>query len=810
MASNVVDAMGSVDTEQTTVFVSDANVVTSTVMKPMQITSALYKTNDMMTSQSVKAFLAKEVKVTSGVFSTTDTVSTFTPLYNPQNIITTVHSTKLQGYMGFRATVRIRIVFNASRFQMGRYMLVHVPYGGAGTSTKSTDWYNSHTNSKMQRTQLQRVEFDVSCDTEAILEIPYVSALSYFPITALNDANGVGTLGRFCIYPYFPLSVDTGTPTVSYTMYSSFHDVELVGAAVPQSGRMGKTKKNASEQEQKSKQIGPVESVMNVGFQVSSALTTVPLLSHFATPASWIFDALRGTAAHFGWSKPINLSTTNRVVTNYAPYFGSVDNDDMSLPLSSCVSNQVDPALGFSGTDIDEMDFKFIATIPAYFSQVNWATGDAVGATVFSLPIYPGYYANTRATLPAVTDFTPVAFCSNYFRYWRGSLVFKFKFVRTEFHSGRLNFAYFPYDENSSAAAVTSHATSAYLNRHIVDIRECNEVTLTIPYLSSSPWMDSLNDASCGTFICYIEDKLMCPSTVPQYCGILMEIAGGPDIEFAQPVPVNVMPSIRAVPQSGVMSRAEPANECNLVSSSIGGSHVVEDDVINAGFCIGEKISSFRTLVKSFGVCATTAVATSTSYKNFIPFAWSNVTVDLVTPVTPFTTSDLYGTLCSIFLFSRGGVRLKMLVLNDSASTQNVKYLMAYLNPQIYGGGAGTKLLDAAGTTTDAAAANPNEFCLGPKVIARVADGQPLEVSVPQYAKYHSRVNTDHAVSVTNPYSFSKGSLATGTFLDVQPMGVVAFNAYRAMWFRAGADDCNFGGFISIPPMATTAGFATN
>ena len=41
-------------------------------------------------------------------------------------------------------------------------------------------------------------------------------------------------------------------------------------------------------------------------------------------------------------------------------------------------------------------------------------------------------------------EMVPAAYCASMFAYWRGSVDFVFKFVKTDFHSGRLMFVFNP------------------------------------------------------------------------------------------------------------------------------------------------------------------------------------------------------------------------------------------------------------------------------------------------------------------------------------------------------------------------------
>lgn len=810
MSSNVVDGQHQSTTDQTTVFATDATVVTAKVIKPLSMNSALNSSSTIYNAQDIKTFLEKPVQINNGVLSTTDSYSTFVAIDAPSNMFSgTMVVNKLDGFLGYRCTLKFRIVFNATRFQMGRYMLAWVPSGGMPTTTGNFPLtYTAYTNTLTQRTQLQRVEFDLSCDTEATIEIPYTSCLNYIPTAGKNSTEKIGNLGRLRLYPYVPLTVDSGTPTVGYVIYGSMHDVELVGAAVPQAGPKSRVTKRGSpsEQEQKDAGIGPVQSVMKIGLDVSSALAKVPILSEFALPASWIFDALHGTAAHFGWSKPTNLAVPSRMNQVYAPYLGSVDEADSGFPLSAVSTNFVDPALGFSSTDIDELDFKTFCTIPAYISQFTWPTSSGVSTLLASFPVSPSTYFNSRPTqLPGALDYTPICFAAQYFKYWRGSMVFRFKIVRTEFHSGRLSFAFFPNEFMASTPSVPNFGTAHYVNRHIVDIRESNEVVLTIPYVNSAPWLELEDNASTGTLAIYVEDKLVAPSTVPQLAIILVEVAGGPDTEFSVPIPAGLTPGLKAVPQSGEITRE--VNVCNIVNANIGGSGPNEDDVVNSAMCIGEKVSSFRALVRHFNSLPQKGLAnlSNSVFHYFVPFGTPWWTFDVTISSAPHFCSDLYGTLSSIFLFSRGGVRLKGLPINIAASDILIKNTMCYLVPLSrttadilhISGGATTGL---GGTTI-----NAGLFSNGPKVFARMSDGQPWEITVPQYHRYHSRVNQDHITDAVN-YTTARPSLSTSFAVETQVLGATADGVPKIQMLRAGADDCNFGVFISIPPMVKDFG----
>jgi len=143
--------------------------------------------------QDIAEFLAKPYPLYNGTFSGTDNSGTFPLTDCLTNFFThPIYSNKVSGFLGIRATFVLRLQVNAERFQQGRYLLCFAPLmtnsasGYPGSLPRLTQVRATPTNV----TQLPKVELDLNCDTEAILEIPYVSPYSHY-----NLLTGVGDHG---------------------------------------------------------------------------------------------------------------------------------------------------------------------------------------------------------------------------------------------------------------------------------------------------------------------------------------------------------------------------------------------------------------------------------------------------------------------------------------------------------------------------------------------------------------------------------------------------------------------------------------
>lgn len=783
-------------TNATTTFVSDAGVVTALESHAKGPTLSLAKKSQVPNVEDIKSFLAKPIRLYSNSFSSADTVSSFPAIFPMETFINTpLIGRKLEGFLGIRATVVLRLVVNGNRFQQGRYMLTWVPFGGEANTTKRLAFYNAHISTLRQRSQLHRVEVDINCDTEAVLVIPFSSALNWFPIKAYSGTNA-GPLGAITLFPYVNLASAGGSTVANFTLYGHLEDVELFGATVPQMGKRSVTrvvKRNASEMEAKSANIGPVESVMSTMTNVSNALSTVPMFTPFAKPASWVFEALTGVAASFGWSKPTNLAPAHRMIINSAPYMGSVNNDDYSLPMTLDVKNYVEPvSLGL--VPQDELDFTSIVSIPSYFVTIPWDNTQTAGTLLHRSTVYPGASVLTTG---GVTHHTPLSFVASFFNFWRGSYHYKIKIVKTEFHSGRISINFNP--TNTTGTTTTgSFANAPYLAREVFDIRECNEINIVVPYCAASPYLNTgfgiarSGQTATGDFEIWVEDPLVAPATVSSTISFIVEVSGGTDMEFAYPNITAQTPTYDVVPQMGDRVR----NDCAVDSANLAlSTHI--DDIEASSKCIGERIRSFRSLLRAYSAVVPRVAETAAKFWTIESF---NVPVTTTTTPSPYV-SDLFGTLHGVFLYSRGGVR--WLLIDQDAATAPTQTGVVLVTRSTTSGQQGL-----VGSSATLPSSPPNRAINGLKVLSRNVGNSPIQLTATALCMYPTRLcNLQMAssqASIATDASLAS-TIATGDLFIVGPTSASSTATRTYVKFRAGADDCDFSHFISIVPM--TVGF---
>jgi hypothetical protein len=571
-------------------------------------------------------------------------------------------------------------------------------------------------------------------------------------------------------------------------------DLELIGPATPQDVapqsaiKIKKNKKNASQVEAESQGVGPISSIAFKVSKVAKFFSPIPMLADFVGPVSWAADIIGNVASVFGWSAPVNLAPLTRMLTSRFLYSTNVNKVDNSVPLSLDSSNQVEVMPGFGGTNVDELDIVYLASIPFYNYFFLFPEGFAADTVLLSWNVCPFDNIKSRTVETALLyDMGPCQWVSLKFSHWRGSIRYKLKFIKTEFHSGRLAISFTPWEPKSYQQPLTL-AGMDYVLRDIIDIRDATEYEFVVPYISSTPYRPTnvnVQGFAIGTVSVSIIDPLVAPSTVNSQIECYVEMSMCEDAEFF------------GTQQNAFVTPAtvQFQSDDTLVRKAIGNAKLNGFQLETSKAAVGERITNLRTLMKKFYPITASASLAANKFVNVFPFAHPLMNISAGVTIVE-QVNDLYGELSTIFTFSRGGVRIKAIV--PSISTAFVTY-----------GSRTTNL-----TQTNTIVTGPsNPYLVGGDMEQNMASSNyaffnnldsGIEVQIPQYHYMHSRANADLGASQSSPYRVTTGATNPQFGLSIsEAVNAVASRAnITASILRAGADDTNFSSFISIPPMS--------
>jgi hypothetical protein len=693
-----------------------------------------------------------------------------------------LYALKTAGFLGIKADVILRLQVNANPFQAGRYFLCFIPTVGANPNAVHTGYYLfAHRFSAVQCSQLPHAEIDLNCDTECILKIPFNSCDTMYSLRSATLADGMTDIGAVFMRPYSSLITVAGSSTVSYTLWGSLENIELFGPTVPQSGRRG----TVSEQELSRSKLGPISGALNRVSRAANIISEIPLLSEFASMTSFFADVGARAAKVFGYAKPDSRQPPNNIIRTIFPNAYNVDGISSGYKLALSERNELAVLPGFAGSKFDEMSIDYIKTIPSYFTNVVWNDTQNSETELIRFNLNPSYFAKGHNDSGnEVVDMTPMCWVAAFFGLYRGSIVLRFKFVKTCFHSGRLMFTFIPTDPRFTNPDTTTPALFDYANRQIVDIRDGNEFTLAFPYTANQNYLT--NGVSYGQVVISVLDPLKAPATVSSSVPILCEAWGGADLEFASPTSISWEPYLPSAAQS--------SDPCNLEYSTVGGMNIVTSDIY-AKSCIGEKILSLRSLIKCAVPLPEYNGTIQTGNEWFIS-PWTFLWTKFVGPTgvaRPKQPADYLTAISAPFSTFRGSMRFYGDTNDNTRWKANSWYAHTVLTGRITTGST------AAGTDYRNFAMNKAT------VIGNTSMDGGINFSIPYYNAYHSTpvADTIFAGLSLDPNEARTHKPKMIYMLSTQVPVTVNFS-------RFAGDDFSFGGFVSVPPMILTAPFLSS
>lgn len=777
-----------VDVKETVTFYSDK--LTPTASIPFEMSKDLSLDYSLKEDRihEIRDFLRRPVVLTEFLWSTTDLTNAVLAQYtNPTTILShAMNADKVRGFVGFKGKMVVRLQVNAQRFQQGRLLLHYIPmYDHQVVNRKDAAMSNL-----VFKTQQPRIDFDLSTDTEVVLEIPFVYPFEYY-----NLRGQYPTLGTFFVSVYSPLISPTGDTSCDVVCWGHFEDVEVVFPTVL-SPQVGNGRKSVIAQELQASGPGPISSLFGRVSKAATVLGEIPLLSSVAFPAAWVAGVASRAASAMGWSNPSQSAAAGRMQNTRTPYMNNASGVDNSHKLALMADNEVEVLPGFGGTNLDELNLRHLVSIPSYIKTVTWNTTQATGTLLWSRALAPLSMSNDITAPMAVGNLavklpSPVAYFANFFTLYRGSMCFTIKVVKTEFHSGRLVFTWTP---DNTVDPLFVNLDPVY--KEVLDLRYSNEFSVCIPYTSSSPWRYC--SESTGQVGLYVLNSLRGPSTVSTSVELLIEVNGGPDFEFSCPVETPLTPAMGMfTPQVGgelfyPQVLGEDAAECgNAVSMPV--ADVIASASNHTGglsaarYCTGEVVTSMRQLMKRSCPKIFLGSQSPGAVSRIAPFYVSlPIFIPTTNPVLSDTVAvDFYDILGSCFAFSRGSVRWKIWSQGGSIVTYKSRLSIA-----------DDSSLAVVVTNTD------KSLTSSVAASVNVMTGA-LEIEVPQYGLSHMRMNRVGRYGTTVNHSPFNNSL---TF-DFTGDQVAALPYYL---YRQASDDTDFGFFYGTLPLIPSSGIPSS
>jgi hypothetical protein len=360
--------------------------------------------------------------------------------------------------------------------------------------------------------------------------------------------------------------------------------------------------------------------------KAAGLLENVPYIGPFASATSMTAGLTAQVAKVFGYSRP-------PVTKNPDPYRPSpmsslavtnVPDTAQKLTVDDKQELTIDPRISGIGA-VDPMNIREIARRESYLTTFSWTVGTAPDTLIWNSRVDPCVWAESGAPVTAY-HFPACAFATLPFRYWTGTMKFRFQIVCSNFHKGRLRFLYDP-----EFLADTSEYNLNY--SEVVDISEKKDFTIEIGngqnttlLTHSDPGVDSVTtmygnsrftskESGNGVIAVLVVNELTVPnSAVNNDIEINVFVSMGEDFEVFVPDDKFMRFTAAMTPQFGMeIQSGEETNEENAPQQNTTdkvGPSIQSTELVNQVFT-GESIASFRTLLKRYSLHSSIGVLDS-------------------------------------------------------------------------------------------------------------------------------------------------------------------------------------------------------
>jgi hypothetical protein len=660
---------------------------------------------------------------------------------------------RLNSFMGFRATAVLTFQVNVNRFSQGRILINYIP--GQNGSVSDT---NTHRLTLKTRTQLPRTEINLNQDTSAVLRVPYVSANNFYNLqqfgTAPEDKRGI--MGRVYTSVYSPL---VGSTSLNMSVLLHFEDVELIiPTYAPQSGL---SRKEALD--------GIISAPANHISTAMRSLQKIPTLSSLASAIGHVSRAVALTAANFGYSKPLTASNVERFINCGNGDMLNVDIPDPSNKLSMNRGQGIDLISGFAGNDIDEMSVEYICNRPCWLKTFTWSDANAHGSNLTRIRVGPNEFFDVDIVAAVnVESHTPFSMVASLAGFWRADFVFTFKLVKTEFHTGRLSITYKP---GPDVTVLPPFNSSPYLSRAIVDIKESDTFSFRVPFTSESPMLTRQD--FIGLLSVDVMTPLNAPATVSSSMQILVEVAAE-NVAFSGVSTQNF--AVVTGDDAGWTPQSTPFEKVQDL-----GNMPTTDPTKGALVSCGESIHSIKQLMlRKCGLAYNIKTQVAARSINLRPFTLGGAYKTGSGAGNPVPTSlagDRFALLSSCYVLSRGGARYTFTVPGAANDLLVSMAQNASLSP--------------FGTN---AAASSDFYGTGALVYHKPTVGT-VNFEAPQWSTHYARENQVSFSDSLVPRALGEPEI------DVSINCATNFNTggLNSRLFRSCAEDTVLGFFIGIP-----------
>ncbi|QKQ15127.1 hypothetical protein [Lindernia crustacea marnavirus] len=541
---------------------------------------------------------------------------------------------RISNYKLLHAKLHVKIIINGTPFHYGRLLASYTPLPLTDQMTRNVALINADLVAASQRPHIY-INPTSSIGGEMVL--PFFLPQNLLDVT-YYDWRLLGNLNIRSIQNLKHANGAVDTVTVSVFAWS-----EEVKMAIPTQFEPGTIVPQADEYGDK-----PISKIASAAAAMMTPLMMIPTIAPFARATQIGASAVSSIAKLYGYAKTPLLDYQVRATTNTKYHWACTDIFDYvnKMTVDSKQELTVDPrSTGLDSTD--EMALLNIVKRESYLYSFPWEIGDLEESLLFNVVVDPCIFRSYDNGTNREIHMPACCYGAYPFKYWRGTMRYRFQVVCSNFHRGRIKIVYDP----TSGTAVSEYNV-AYTT--IVDISDKTDFTIDIgwgqPYTfkqhinfvnnsintvlntTTLPYSNSVTYGN-GVLSVYVVNELTVPdTTINNDIQINVFVSACDDFEVAAPETIY-MKHLRLTPppaagfaaadiepQSEEVVEQQDSKPTNPETLAVMAKSILTQDATDAVH-FGERILSFRQLAKRYDWHESVRWTTVAATPNYIQWA---------------------------------------------------------------------------------------------------------------------------------------------------------------------------------------------
>lgn len=515
---------------------------------------------------------------------------------------------RISNYKLMRANMHIKILLNGNAFHFGRCIVTYNPLHKQDQMTIDRPFIDVDVVAASQR---PHIWLNPTTSEGGEMKLPFFYYKNLIDVVA-QEWDQMGELVAHSLQHLKHANGATDDVTISVFAWA-----ENVQFSIPTQVEPGAISPQALEISPHTDEYGtkPVSRIAGAVAKMAGHLTNIPVIGPFARATEIGSQAVGAIATLFGYSSPVMtemsmfrpVPKTNLANTN-------VDNDANKLSLDIKQELSCDPrTVGLSPED--QMTISHISQKESYLAEYPWNIGAPTETLLWQCVVDPSVHRFVRRE----RHFPAPAFAVMPFKYWRGSMRFRFMVVSSGYHKGRLKIVYDPEGGIGAAEYNTAYTT-------IVDISEETDFTIDVGWGQATTWRQhrglgaQLHDTTSlgytsssvnygnGTISVYVVNELTVPnSTINNDIAVNVFVRMLDDFEVCVPTQEYIRqlrltnapaPPVLIEPQAAEQEKIAPTKDMSVTHMA----NKIPIDDPSSLFHFGEAVGSFRQILKRYSI----------------------------------------------------------------------------------------------------------------------------------------------------------------------------------------------------------------